>query len=155
MDSRPCIPGSDHLRTTAFNAAILSLGLSTASLAGEVSGTVYDQRGVPAAGVVLVLGAQDAVTSDDGSYRFADVAEGEHLIATYGQRVSVQVGDDAATKRNIFLMSRHARAEVTGTTLDADAAEAAFAEAMQLADQMVSEGEAQGEVAWRWNDLEG
>lgn len=143
------------MRTTAFISAILSLGLSTGALAGEVSGKVYDQRGMPAQGVVLVLGAQQAVTSDDGSYSFADVDAGEHLIATYGQRVAVQVSDDAATQRNIFLMSRRTRAEVTGATVDADAAEAAFAEAMHLADQMVSEGEAQGEVAWRWNDLEG
>jgi hypothetical protein len=120
-----------------------------------VSGKVYDQRGTPASGVVLVLGAQEVVTSADGTYRFADVAEGEHLIATYGQRVAVQVSDDAATQRNIFLMSRRARGEVTGATVAGEAAEAAFAEAMQLAEQMVSEGEARGEVAWRWNDLEG
>lgn len=143
------------MRKTAFIAAIISLGLSTGALAGEVSGKVFDQRGVPAADVVLVLGAQQAVTAQDGSYRFSDVAEGEYLIAAYGQRVSVQVSDDAATQRNIFLMSRRARTEVTGAGVDADAAEAAFAEAMQLAERMVNESEARGEVAWRWNDLEG
>jgi hypothetical protein len=67
----------------------------------------------------------------------------------------VQVSEDSATQRNIFLMSRRARAEVTGSTLDAEAAEEVFAKAMQLADQMVSGSEAQGEVAWQWNDHEG
>ncbi len=143
------------MRKTAFIVAILSFGLATGALAGEVSGKVYDQRGVPAPGVVLVLGAQQAVTEADGSYRFADVADGEHLITASGQRVAVQVSDNVATQRNIFLMSRRARAEVSGASVDADGAEAAFAEAMQLAEQMVGDSEARGEMAWRWNDHEG
>lgn len=120
-------------------------------MAGEVAGTVYDQRGIPAAGVTLALGDARAVSGADGSYVFADVAAGEHTIAAGTQRVAVAVPDEGAARRNIFLLSRSARTAITGEVLDSIALD----RTIQLAETMLRESDGLGETAWRWNDLEG
>ena len=148
---RPAFPGSSHLRALAFTAALIATGLALPAVAGEVAGTVYDQRGTPAVGIVLELGDAQAVTGADGSYAFTDVATGEHTIAAGTQRVVVDVAGNAATRRNIFLLSRSARAAVTGETLDSTALD----RTIQLAEAMLRESAPKGETVWRWNDLEG
>ncbi|TIX50478.1 carboxypeptidase-like regulatory domain-containing protein [Alteraurantiacibacter aquimixticola] len=142
------------MRKAALVAAALSLGLSLSATAGEVTGTVYDARGVPAAGVELALGDARAMSDADGAYRFADIAAGDHMVEASGQRAMVAVPAEGIATRNIVLMSSRARAAVTGVAAPA-MAEDAFAEAMQLAHQMVTTGSAQGEVAWTFNDREG
>ena len=139
------------MRALAITAALIASGFALPATAGVVAGTVYDQRGLPAAGVVLELGAAEAVTGADGSYIFADVATGEHTIAAGTQRMVVDVAGDAAVRRNIFLLSRSARAAVTGDVIDSTALD----RTIQLAEAMLRESAPKGETAWRWNDLEG
>lgn len=142
------------MRKVAVIAAILSLGVSLSATAGEVAGTVYDQRGLPVAGVVVSVDGQEAVTGADGSYRLAGVAEGQQMVTTGGQRVAVDVAAEGETTRNIFLMSRRTRSEVTGAASDAASGAEAFAEALELAEQMLEDGPATTAIAWRWNDHE-
>lgn len=142
------------LRKTAVIAAILSLGLASAAAAGDVAGTVYDQRGLPVAGVVLAVDGQEAVSAADGSYRIADVSSGDQMVSANGQRVSVSVAEEGTATRNIFLLSRSARSEVTGGSVNMEAGEEAFAEALELAEQMLEDESASRAIAWRWNDLE-
>jgi len=142
------------LRKAAVIAAILSLGASLSATAGEVAGTVYYQRGLPVAGVVVSADGKEAVTGADGSYRLAGVPEGQQPVTTGGQRVAEDVAAQGETTRNIFLMSRRARSEVTGAASDAESGAEAFAEALELAEQMLENGPATTEIAWRWNDHE-
>ena len=100
------------MRTHALLIALLSLTAPLTAHAGAVAGTVYDQRGAPAAGVVLALGDAQAVSGADGAYAFADVAAGEHTIAAGNQRVAVTVATEGTLRRNMFLLSRAARAVV-------------------------------------------
>ena len=141
------------MRKAAVIAAVLSLGIATGAFAGEVSGTVYDQRGTPLAGIAVSIDGQQATTRADGSFHFADIAEGQHMVATSGQRVAVQVAEDGVTTRNLFLLSRRARAEVAGPAIDQDSGNA-FAEALDLAEQMLDNDDGAGAIAWRWNDSE-
>lgn len=142
------------LRKAATIAAILSLGLSLPAAAGEVAGTVYDQHGLPVAGVAVSLGGHEALTGADGTYRFAQVAAGQQMVAANGQRVGVEVAVEGETTRNIFLLSRRARTEVTGAAVEAETGEEAFAEALERAEQMLENGPSTTEIAWRWNDHE-
>ena len=139
------------MRALAITAALIAAGLALPATAGEVAGTVYDQRGLPAAGVLLELGDAEAVTGADGSFTFADVATGEHTVAAGTQRVVVEVASEGTVRRNIFLLSRSARTAVTGEAVDS----AALDRTIQLAETMLRESDRQGETAWRWNDLEG
>lgn len=143
------------MRTFAIIAAALSLGLATAAMAGEVAGTVYDQRGAPAAGVVLALGDAQAVTGADGSFAFANVAPGEQQIVAGNQRVAVTVAADGTVRRNLFLLSRAARTAVTGETAATPESDAALAATYRLAEAMLQDSAVQADVAWRWNDLDG
>lgn len=130
------------------------MGVSLSATAGEVAGTVYDQRGMPVAGVAVSVDGQEALTGADGTYRFADVAAGQQMVAANGQRVGVEVAVEGETTRNIFLLSRRARSEVTGAVVEAVSGEEAFAEALEQAEQMLENGPATTEIAWRWNDHE-
>ena len=154
------------MRKTAIIAVIASLAASTPALAGDIAGTVYDAGGAPVAGVQVTIAelGLEAVTLADGTYRFADLPSGEHFIiaradGAAAQRIPVNLasngdaGDDAT--RNIFLMSRMAMRQVTGVDAGSVPAQEAFAEALTLADHMITEGTAQGEIAWSWRDLDG
>ncbi len=142
------------MRTAAIITAVLSLGLSFSATAGEVAGTVYDQRGTPVAGVVLSVDGQVTETDAAGSYSFANVAAGQQLVSANGQRVAVEVAEEGVATRNIFLLSQRARTEVTGAAMDNETTDDAFEEALELADRMLENGPASGEVTWRWNDHE-
>ncbi len=137
------------MRRFALLAALLTIGAPLSATAGEVAGKVYDQRGTPAAGVELALGAARAVTGADGSYSFADVDAGQHMLAAGSQRVAITVADQGETRRNLFLLSSAARRVVTGAPVDHAALDATIA----LAETMLRDSG--GETAWRWNDLEG
>jgi hypothetical protein len=139
------------LRAFAITAALITSAFALPAMAGEVAGTVYDQRGIPAAGVTLELGDARAVSGADGSYSFTDIAAGEHMIAAGSQRIAVAVPGEGATRRNIFLLSRSARTAITGEVLDSPALD----RTIQLAETMLRESDRLGESAWRWNDLEG
>jgi len=104
--------------------------------------------------VVVSADGKEAVTGADGSYRLAGVPEGQQPVTTGGQRVAEDVAAQGETTRNIFLMSRRARSEVTGAASDAESGAEAFAEALELAEQMLENGPATTEIAWRWNDHE-
>jgi len=150
------------VRIVSALIALSALCASGAAVAGDVAGKVYTANGTPAAHVQVSIAALglDTVTDADGSYSFTGLAAGDHLITaradgSAAQRVSVTVADEGAAQRNIFLMSRMAVQQVTGVVEAAPEAAAAFATALELADQMVSDGPAQGEIAWRWRDLEG
>lgn len=127
------------MRLAALLAALLSLGLSLHAMAGEVAGTVFDARGRPAAGVELTLGGQIAVTGADGSYAFADVAEGEHRVLAGSQAVAVVVPAEGAVRRNLFLLSAAARTRVTCAALPADSA-TVLAETRRQAARLLAEG---------------
>ena len=139
------------MRRFALVAALLALGAPFAATAGGLAGTVYDQRGTPAAGVELTLGDARATTGTDGSYAFAEVPAGEHMLAAGGQRVAVTVADEGETRRNLFLLSTAARQVVTGAPVDHAALEATLA----LAETMLRDSQRRDPQAWRWNDLEG
>jgi hypothetical protein len=131
---------------------LLTLGLSLPVQAGEVAGTVFDARGRPAAGVELTLGGQRAVSAADGTYAFADVAEGEHRVLAGSQAVAVVVPAEGAVRRNLFLLSAAARTRVTGTALpEADAA--VLAETRRQAARLLAEGD--GRPARRMADITG
>lgn len=150
------------MRFATVLAATCAFLAPAAAMAGEVEGTVYNSAGQPAAGVSVSIAelGLSATTGDDGAYRFADLEAGEHFIiaraqGASAQRVAVQVGQSGETQRNIMLMSRMAVRAVTGAPADAAQQTASFAQARELAEQMLSTGPARGEVAWRWNDLDG
>jgi hypothetical protein len=127
------------LRKATILAAALLFAAPVAAQAGEVAGTVYDARGRAAAGVELLLGGQQVVSGADGSYRFADVAPGEHSVTAGSQRVAVAVAETGETRRNIVLLSRSARLAVTGDVVPAANTDAVLVQAMQLADAMLAE----------------
>lgn len=152
-------PGTNILRPYAILAAAFCLSFAASAQAGEVAGTVYDQRGVPAAGVVLALGDAQVVSAADGSYAFANVAPGEQAITAGNQRVAVTVAVAGPVRRNVFLLSRSARATVTGETAPSPENDAALAATFRLAEAMLQDtagsSEGGGATAWRWNDLDG
>ena len=127
------------MRKATILAALFLLAAPVAAQAGEVAGTVYDARGRAAAGVELALGGQAVVSGADGSYRFTDVAAGEHQVMAGSQRVAVAVAETGETRRNIVLLSRSARTAVTGEIVPPASDDAALARAMQLADAMLAE----------------
>ncbi|MFC3096730.1 carboxypeptidase-like regulatory domain-containing protein [Alteraurantiacibacter palmitatis] len=141
------------MRQSVFLAALLALCAPVAAQAGDVAGTVYDARGQAAAGVELVLGNARTVSGADGSYRFADVAAGEHTVSAGSQRVGVSVAETGETRRNIILLSRTARIAVTGEALPATQNDAVLADAMRMADALLAEAAAL--PARRWNDIGG
>lgn len=143
------------LRTIATIAALLAATVPLCAHAGEVAGTVYDQRGVPAAGVVLALGDAQVVSGADGAFTFADVAGGEQAITAGNQRVVVSVNATGTVRRNVFLLSRSARASVTGEAATSPESDAAIAATFRLAEAMVQDAAGEGATAWRWNDLDG
>ncbi|MFC3100809.1 carboxypeptidase-like regulatory domain-containing protein [Altererythrobacter lauratis] len=141
------------MRRSFCLAAVLALLAPEAAQAGDVAGTVYDARGQAAAGVELVLGNARTVSGADGSYRFAEVAAGEHSVTAGSQRVGVTVAETGETRRNIILLSRSVRVAVTGETLTPVQNEAAMADAMRMADAMLAEAAAL--PPRRWNDIGG
>lgn len=149
----------------AILSAVAAIAFAVPAQAGDLSGTVYDGSGVPAANVQLSvpeLGVE-TVTAADGSYRFEGLAAGEHEIAIglsgdTVQYASATVAEQGVAQRNIVLFSRAS----VQRAIDADAgvnpaeAEAAFEDALALAEQMLDNGIAAGDGrAWRWNDLDG
>ncbi len=143
------------MRPYAILAALLTLSVSPSAHAGEVAGKVYDQRGAPAAGVVLALGDVQVVSGADGTYAFADVAAGEHMIATGHQQVAVTVAAEGTVRRNLFLLGRSAARVMAGETVPSPTSEPALAATFRLADAMPEDSATQVGVAWRWNDLDG
>ena len=102
------------------------------------------------------------MTAADGSYRFADVADGQYRIAVVQgsqaiQRISVTVANNAATARNIVMISPAAMRDFQASSHPADlpAETQTFAGARELADQMLREVPAQTAQDWRWRDLDG
>lgn len=142
------------MRNAAIIAAAFSIGFCVPAIAGEVSGTVYDQRGMPVAGVAVSVDGQQVLTGADGTYRLAGVAAGQQVVSANGQRVGIEIAAEGEVIRNIFLLSQRARAEVTGVPEQVEAAEDAFADALELAEQMLESGPATTEITWRWNDLD-
>lgn len=143
------------MRPYALLVALLSLAAPLSLRAGEVAGTAYDQRGAPAAGVALVLGDAQVVSGADGTFAFANVAPGEQQIVAGNQRVVVSVTEQGTVRRNVFLLSRSARAVATGEMPATPEGDAALAATFRLAEAMLQDTSAQADVAWRWNDLEG
>lgn len=141
------------MRKSVALAVTLALFAPVAAQAGDVAGTVYDARGQAAAGVELVLGDARTVSGADGSYRFTDVAAGEHSVTAGSQRVGVSVAESGETRRNIILLSRSARVAVAGETLTPVQSDAAVADAMRMADALLAE--AATLPARRWNDIGG
>lgn len=143
------------MRPYALLAALLGLAAPLSAQAGEVAGTVYNQRGAPAAGVVLALGDVQVVSGADGAFVFTDVAPGEQAITAGNQRVTVTVADEGTVRRNVFLLSRSARTAVTGETAATPESDAALAATYRLAEAMVQDSAGEVATAWRWNDLDG
>lgn len=143
------------MRPYALLIAVLSLAAPLSATAGEVAGTVYDQRGVPAAGVVLALGDMQALSGADGGFAFADVPAGEHTIAAGNQRVVVTIGAEGTVRRNLFMLGRSGRTAVTGEIAATPESEAALAATFRMAEAMLRDTAGERGAAWRWNDLEG
>jgi hypothetical protein len=143
------------LRSTAIIAALIAATAPLCATAGELAGTVYDQRGRPAAGVELSLGDAHVVSGADGAFMFADLAAGDAMLAAGNQRVAVSIPAQGTVRRNLFLLSRSARATVTGETAPTPESDAALAATVRLAEAMLQDTAGQPNTAWRWNDLEG
>jgi hypothetical protein len=143
------------LRHYAILIALFSLAAPLSATAGEVAGTVYDQRGAPAAGVVLALGELQALSGADGTFAFADVSAGEHTIAAGNQRVVVSVAAEGTVRRNLFLLGRSARTVVTGEIAATPESDAALAATFRMAEAMLRDTAGERGAAWQWNDLEG
>lgn len=123
-------------------AALLAVCASPfPALAGEVAGTVYDARGLPQAGVTLVMAGQQAVTGTDGAFIFSDVPAGDQPLAAGAQAVIVAVPAEGTVRRNMFLLSRAARASVTGAAVDAGEGRRVMASAMQQASSMLADAD--------------
>ena len=141
------------MRHSAILAALLLSVLPATAYAGEVSGTVYDSRGLSVAGVAVAveeLGLETR-TGNDGSYRLPDVAAGEHAIAIALeggaiQRVFVEVAEDGPSRRNIFLLSSASMRGVQDFASAPQTEDAPAAGIVRLP-QLVG-----GAVAWRWRD---
>lgn len=153
------------MRFAAVLTALSILCASPAAQAGDLSGIVYDGSGVPAANVQLSvpeLGAQ-AVTAADGTYRLEGLAAGDHEIAIglggdNVQYTSATVAEQGEAQRNIVLFSRASvqRAANADAGVNSVEAEAAFADALELSEQMLDGGiAARDGRTWRWNDLDG
>lgn len=109
--------------------------------AGEVAGTVYDSRGLPQAGVTLDMAGRQAVTGADGAFLFADVPAGDQPLAAGAQAVIVTVPAEGAVRRNLFLLSRAARASITGSAVDAGEGRRVLASAMRQGEAMLAEAD--------------
>lgn len=129
------------MRLPSLLAAAALLCAPLQAQAGDVAGVVFDARGLPQAGVVLDLAGQQAVTGADGAYRFADVPAGDHPLAAGAQAVVVAVPATGEVRRNLFLLSRAARAAVTGSAADAGESRRVLASAMQQGEAMLAEAE--------------
>jgi len=130
------------LRIALILAASFAACLPLPALAGEVAGTVYDARGLPAAGVALDLAGQHAVSDTAGAFAFADVPAGDLALTTGNQAVRVAVPAQGSVRRNVMLLSRTARTRVTGeVATPADNAQMLAATA-QLAQAILDEGAA-------------
>lgn len=136
------------MRHPAFLVAVACLLAPLAAHAGDVVGTVHDARGQAAAGVELTLGDARTVTGADGSYRFADVPAGDHMLAAGPQRVTVSVAEAGETRRNIVLLSRSARLALTEESAVQLPDKQALVESMDLADAMFAEAEAIPPQRW-------
>lgn len=130
------------MRLLSLLAALFALCASPLpALAGEVAGTVYDARGLPQAGVMLEMAGQQVVTGADGAFTFTDVPAGDQPLAAGAQAVVVAVPAEGTVRRNMFLLSRAARASVTGTTADAGEGRRVMSSAMQHAEAMLAEAD--------------
>jgi hypothetical protein len=129
------------LRSLSLLAASIVLCASLPAQAGEVAGTVYDSRGAPQAGVTLDMAGQQAVTGADGAFVFGNVPAGDQPLAAGAQAVIVTVPAEGTVRRNLFLLSRAARASITGSTVDAGEGHRVMANAMRLGDAMLAEAD--------------
>jgi hypothetical protein len=130
------------LRLAALLAVVSCLAAAQPVLAGEVTGKVFNARGQAVAGVALELAGQQAVTAADGSFTFAEVAEGEHTVVAGSQAVAVSVPAEGAVRRNVFLLSAAARQRVTGDVAVPADSEQVFAASARMAARLLAEGEA-------------
>lgn len=122
---------------------------------------VMDARGLPVAGLSVALGdsEQVAVTDENGAYRIADVAAGEHSVAVNlangsVQRVWVDVSEEGESRRNIFLVSAASIRRAQGAVAPADIPAESLTRTLELAERMIEDSEDRGSAQWRWRDLD-
>ncbi len=135
-----------------------------AAIAGELTGSVYDAQGNPAAGLVLIAeeAGVEVVTNSNGEYHFVDLPEGAQRIAVSlgamaTQRVSVMIEGEGAQSRNIFLFSNLVVEQALGVaTPPADVvSEDELLEAFAVAEHSTDSAELGEPIAWNWRDLDG
>lgn len=146
-----------------FRLCLLAAGVAAApaaAFAGELSGSVIDARGLPVAGVEVMLGEGERTTQTDaeGRYAFADVVAGEASIAVRKangdvQRAYAQVAAEGTTRRDVFLVSASALSAVLAPAQPEVESEVDLGETLRLAERMVEQVRGQT-AAWRWNDRE-
>lgn len=150
-----------------FRTAILAAGLlgaATAAHAGELTGTVRDATAQPVAGAEVAIPALGLTTTTaaDGSYRFENLAAGEHRIAVtvaedVRQHIRADVPETGEATRNVFLYAAtaldHARSGVSPA--EAMLGELLMTQAWDAASEMTGEAEAGEAVSLDWDQVTG
>jgi hypothetical protein len=133
--------GIVNLRRFVLAAVLIAFCAPLPAQAGEVVGKVFDARGRPAAGVMVELAGQQTVSAADGSYTFSGIPAGEQGLVAGSQAVAVAVTDEGVVRRNLFLLSREARAHLTGEAVTPLDNSDMLAASLQLAQAMLAEAE--------------